>query len=670
MLPGYCPLSCITAECSFEHLLQRVLLTVLCTAATVITLCFLVSLLPVQIPTPGELARIVYVPLADVKPEPLERRMFLLSVLMLPGALFCWDRFWRRILERWTAERVHRLVVWTVAGSICALIMHLWGACDEWAYFVRGKSAGAVWLAAVSLTAGGICLQVVRRNRRALGLVDATLSVVVALLLALIFLYGLSDLSTVDDSYVFTNHFNVIFHSVVQVFQGKELLADFIHQYGLYPHFLEPLLKVTGLGVFTFSTVMGGMTLLSFYFLLRTLLAATALRTVALLGFLAAVTFCYVFKAMAAYDPYFQYFPLRSFFPALAAWLMTGYVTSRTTQRFAALYVVAGCAVLWNPESGIVVLVAVLLTTLYDAYPRVGLRGSLIAAGTGTGIAAAVIALFSGYLFVRYGFFPDYAELIRFIRLFYVTGYFMLPMPVFHPWNLVALIYIAGLGWGIGALADGRVTHRTTIVTFLSLLGIGLFTYYQGRSHNEVFPLCIYPAFMVTAIFIDRLLERGSENRIALRVGLCGIVLLSFIAGGLYKGGLSLIYGPFGVATRYNTYRRTEPSELMKRVEFVRRNTGKGEQVLILSTHSGIYHLASQTTNPVRIPSILEVVLTEDYRRILQHLEDASCRKLFVDGWLLSEDEPVKELRTLLGGRYVPVSMTPDLRLIMYSRVR
>ncbi len=663
-------MNCITAERGLERLLQRILLTVLCTAATVTTLCFLVSFLPVQIPSPGELARIVYVPLADVKPEPLERRMFLLSVLMLPGVLFCWDRLWKMILGRWTSERVYRLVVWTVVGSFCAIILHLWGARDEWGYFVRGKSAGAVWFAVVSLTAGGICLPLVRRDRRALGFVNAALYAAVAFLLTLIFLYGLSDLSTVDDSFVFTNHFNVIFHAVVQVFQGKELLADFIHQYGLYPHFLEPLLKVTGLGVFTFSTVMGGMTLLSFYFLLRTLLAAATLRTVALLGFIATVSFCYVFKAMTAYDPYFQYFPLRSFFPTLAAWLVTGYVTNRSMPRFVALYVVAGCAVLWNPESGIVALTAVLLTTLYDAYPRTGLRGSLISAGAGAGIAATVIALFSGYMLLRYGYLPDYAELIRFIRLFYVTGYFMLPMPVFHPWNLVALIYIAGLAWGIAALADGKVTRRATVVTFLSLLGIGLFTYYQGRSHNEVFPLCIYPAFMLMAIFIDRLLERGRDNRIALGTGLCGVVLLIFIAGGLYKGGLSLIYGPFGIATRYETYRRTEPSELMKRVEFVRKNTGKGEEVLILSTHSGIYHLESQTTNPVRIPSILEIVLTEDYRRILQYLEDASCRKLFVDGWLLSEDEPVKELRTLLGGRYAPVSMTPDLKLIMYSRVR
>lgn len=660
----------ITGEQSFEHFLMRLLLTVLCTTASVVVLCLLATLVPVQVPTPDELSRIVYISLASVKPEPLERRMFLLSVITLPAVIFCWNRFWERFLGGRDGKQVRRNVTWACAALFCSLGVFCWVTRDELAFFVRGKSSGIIWWFAVALLAGGICLSLVRGEKLLLRIVDAALAITVAILVSTIFLYGLSDLSTVTDSYAFTNHFNVIFHAVVQVFQGKELLQDFMHQYGLYPHFLEPLLKLTGLGVFTFTAVMGILTVFTLVLILRTMLAATTSRTVALLGFLATISFCYAFKVMAAYDPYFQYFPLRTIFPALAAWLMVGFVTKRSAVRFAVLYVASASAVLWNPETGIVVMIAVLLTTLYDAYPRVGLRGGLVSVGKGAGIASAVMVLFSGYMHVRYGSVPDYAELIRYIKLFYVTGYFMLPMPVLHPWNIVALVYIAGLAWGIGAVVNGNVTDRTTVVTFLSLLGIGLFAYYQGRSHNEVLLLCSYPAFMLVTINSDRLLVRGRGCRTAFCTGMAGVVFLAVVAGGLWRGGLFLLAGPFGIVQRYAASRSAEPSEVMKRAEFVRNNTARGEEVLILSTHSGIYHLASQTTNPVRIPSILEIVLTEDYLRILDHLENVSCRKIFVDYWLMAEDGPEKELRTILASRYAPVSMTPDLSLVLYARVR
>jgi hypothetical protein len=71
--------------------------------------------------------------------------------------------------------------------------------------------------------------------------------------------------------------------------------------------------------------------------------------------------------------------------------------------------------------------------------------------------------------------------------------------------GLIGLVPIvgAGLAWGCAALVSGRASLRATYATYLSLVGIGLFSYYQGRSHDEVFALCTFPAYMLLTLFCD-----------------------------------------------------------------------------------------------------------------------------------------------------------------------
>ncbi|MBF0442346.1 MAG: hypothetical protein HQK54_10610 [Oligoflexales bacterium] len=52
-------------------------------------------------------------------------------------------------------------------------------------------------------------------------------------------------------------HFAAVFHPVHSVWSGKALLVNAISQYGLYPQFLEPVFRVIGLDVARFTLVMG-----------------------------------------------------------------------------------------------------------------------------------------------------------------------------------------------------------------------------------------------------------------------------------------------------------------------------------------------------------------------------------------------------------------------------
>ncbi len=646
------------------------------TLITVALMCLLVQLLPVEVPSRESIASLFFVFLGDIRPEPMERRMFLASVAGLPFIITVWYLFWKRVAGRLTPQTTHSLCLWCSCGIAATLLVYIFNIHDKAIFFVDIIAAGGVWYVCCLLIAAGICFLLYRGDTRSLSWVNTLLVICSATLLISVFLYCLYDVSTVSDDYMYYIHFNVIFHAMVQVFSGKELLVDFVHQYGLYPHFLEPFFRLIGLDIHSFTIVMGVLTVLTFLLLLRTLLLITTNRTIALLGFLALVSGGYICKIMSSYDPYFQYFPLRTIFPAAAACLLVGYLRTRSVARFVILYVVSSSAILWNPETGIVVLIAVSLTTLYDEYSRNNLRSGLLLLGKGVCVSLTVIALCSAYLYLRYGAFPDYRELIRYTQIFYGMGFYMLPMVPLHPWNLVAIIYIAGLVWGCGALINGTVTHRTSIVTFLSLLGIGLFAYYQGRSHNEVLLLCIYPAFMVLTIFVDSLLILGSEIRVAQIAGFCGVIFLVFTAGGLYNGINTLYFGEAGIVGRFEKYRQGVPAEVMMRADFVKAKTSRGEEVLILSGHSGLYHLVSQTTNPIRVASFQETVLREDYQQILSYVDQGPCRKLFIDVGDPAYANPsyvnpsYVELREILAARYASNGMTSDLGLAMFVRVR
>jgi len=657
-------------------------LTVLAAVASLVALCLVVSLFPVETPS---LATLLPVDDADLKslevpsrqrftvvrPEPLERRMFLVSVAALPFIVLGWHLAWKNAVERLSADAAHRLLSGVCALCVAAGAVYCFVLGGRGRQFIEILRDGPVWCAIVIAVAGGICGLLATNSRRSLAWVECVLWIVTAGTLGSVFLYSLYDIKTLKDDFIYDNHFNVIFHSMVQVCHGKELLVDFVHQYGLYPHFLAPLFRVIPLGVFSFSVLMGILAVASFALIAGALLTIATSRVIALIGLLAIVSGGYVTKVLANYDPYFQYVPLRTVFPTLVLFLVARYLKTRSRLLRASLYMLSAFAVLWNPETGVVVMVSVVLITLYDEYLQVGLGGAIRKVVEGLCVSAAAVAAFSGGMYLLYGEVPDFSELIRYARVFYGIGFYMLPMPRLHPWNLVAVLYIAGLAWGCAALVSGRASLRATYATYLSLVGIGLFSYYQGRSHDEVFALCTFPAYMLLTLFCDYLLQETHGLRLAKAAGLGGVAFLVIIAGGLYVGLRTMWDGHVGIVQRVADIRRESPTPVMERAAFVRERTQPGETVLILSGHSGVYHLAAGTVAPHRIPSILEIVLREDHERLIRYINQSDCSKLFVDTVGLPRDAiEYSQLRDTLSSRYVLQELSPDARLALYERVR
>lgn len=657
-------------------------LTVLATAVSLVALCGLVAVVPpapphVSASMPVETAIVVGMDSPPdgtffyVRPEPLERRLFLVCVFSVPFLVLGWHLAWGRVVGRLSGDAARRLLGWLAAAGAAALGAYCLVVGSRGACFITLLSAGPRAIVAGAVVAGMICAMIDTRHERGRAWLTGLLATAVAAVLVSVFLYSLYDLSTVTDTFAYDKHFNVVFHAMVQVCHGRELLVDYVHQYGLYPHFLEPVFWVVPLGVFSFTVVMGLLVVATFMLIAAALMTFTENRAVALLGVLSLVSGGYVAKVMSNHDPYFQYVPIRTLFPALATWLVARYLASPSRSRQAALYVVSACAVLWNLDTGVVVLAAVVLITLYDEYVRRGVVAALRTGLVGMALSVATVSLWCGWMCLRYGAFPDLGELVRYSRIFYGLGFFMLPMPRVHPWSLVAVVYISGLAWGCAAMVSGRASPRATYAAFLSLLGVGLFSYYQGRSHDETFVLCVYPAFMLVTLFCDWLLREPSPPVLFRAVGLCGVACMAIVAGGLFTGLGAMWAGEAGIVERWRQARRGGATPVIARAAFVSGHAEPGERVLVLSGHSGVFHLISGTTAPRGIASLLEILLREDHERLLRYVQGERCEKVFVDtGGITYDTGEYRRFREALTAGYGLRELSPDGQLALYVRLR
>ena len=287
------------------------------------------------------------------------------------------------------------------------------------------------------------------------------------------------------------DHYSAVLGSVVQVYHGAPLLVDGLrNHYGLYPHFLMPIFKCIGLSVSSFNSVMGLLIIATFLLLFGSLRLLVKNNILLLLGFASLVFFSALYgKMVISSDPYFQYYPLRTFFPALVFFLATLYLMRDKKKLYYPLHIACALAVLWNPETGLMIWVSWLgllaYIELFGTDWKTAARNVLLH-GLKASLCALVVAL--GYvllIYVGYGRIPHLWLLFTTLIEYGGLGYYALPMPLLHPWNLLALTYLIGLLVGIRAMLQRAFSPRNAVVFFCAVFGVGTFSYYQMRSHSH-----------------------------------------------------------------------------------------------------------------------------------------------------------------------------------------
>ncbi len=578
------------------------------------------------------------VPSGDFAPEPMENIMFLSGIALLPLFLSIFYYLFSRLLqvmgERFAARM--RIILYPVTTTALFLIGLL--ALKEDKFFYLQKSpllscAGIALCAAITAACYFILLYPGRagisRHAKFVQFFLHLLSLFAILTVAVFCVFGINS---VIDTPIYRASFGAVFHSVVQVYLGKELLIDLVHQYGLYPHFIEPVFRIVGLTVFKFTFFMGVLMAVSLVPVLVFMRKITNSRIIGLLGFMALIHFCYMHGKVLKgnFDPFFQYHPIRFIFPCLSVYLTHEFFRTNDRKLYYSSFVLYSIAVLWNFDTGFVVLASWILVLMFRELFRLDAKQVLLHLVRGIAIFAAVFLAFNVYMYFRYGQVPDYGLFFLYQDIFYIYGYFMLPMPLVHPWNLVISIYVIGIVYSIDALFQREESPRALMIFFLSILGTGLFSYYQGRSHDLVLMGVSFPAVIIMTILADALLSRTARVKNVIdRILLAGMLFFMVFAT------LSFLWDYPSVAdaviSRMRSTASGEPSPVAQRAAFVKQNTSRGEDVLILSPYAGIYHLESETRCPLKIPGYSELVLRDDWRKIFDYINGDGKKKFVVE---------------------------------------
>lgn len=608
----------------------------------------------------------------ECRPEPAERLIYLSGLVLVPGCIFALARLASGCadLSSSQASGSRAILSCLLAIGLVFFAVYAFGgdkddAGQGW-YHVRFNFFREhpvvlvivpVWLALVALYRPGV----EKRNRWYWPLVGCV---------ALVPWAG----SVFPDTWLYAGkwHFNAVFDSLVRMHVGKTLLVDSTAQYGLYAWFLNPIFRVFGLSVAKFTTLMGLLTACSYGMiglflkrqLSRPLIAALGLIATLFNGWMLFLTVEGPHRG-SYFDLYFQYVPLRLFIPALMLGLAGSWLASPSNARGRLLWAVLACGLLWNLDSGAPAFAAWALTLIFLETEPARPPGRLRRLLTEFAIAgAAVSALFCTYaLHARWaaGAWPDFTLLFRSQLIFYAHGFAMLPMPWPGAWMAIIALYLIGLACAALDHAKGACTGRSRAMFLVSVLGLLLFSYYQGRSHRAVLILAWWPAFPLLALLLDALLdlmEQERQSRSALGAIAC-------LPAAILLGSTFSFFTHLGMVGDYTgrqlgslLYPGT--SGLSVDAAILSRLPTRGAPVWIISSRESILHL--KTGRRQMAPcSFNELLLMQDYPKLASMLKENPSACIWIDKreleLAIAHHQGVHYVADMLAQSYEPIAV-------------
>ena len=502
----------------------------------------------------------------------------------------------------------------------------------------------------------------------------------------------LREQSSIGRQFGATYHFDLLLGAVNQVMHGRTILVDTTSQYGiLYPYVAAAVvapfgLSVTHLGLFFVGLAMSAMALIYLIFALK--MGSGAPGT--LVGLLATLAVLHPFGAGVLFDLgpsalYYQYFPLRVICGVFFLWFSGVYFRRPSRRLMLAGYLAAAVSVLWNADTGMVVLVAWTASLMVEAVCEVsqmalsssGARRQSVGnalsgvpdAGSETSCLprnatedvpyrrrtkegvpdrrrtpvmclARIVGRIAGYLslavltvvlsvagyalfaWIRSGRLPDVTAYWKYQEIFYAAGFFMLPMKHIELWQPIILLYLLVVAAGVRRALLGTADAASRWHLFVALYGLGIFSYYQGRSHVYCLVGVLYPAMILACLLSADLVAawraagysfKNPEARFTwMKLAGCWLLVgfgVIHFGRALPAAVTHLVRGRPREASIYN---EAEIEPLRKRLE--------GSAAVILSPVSNYLHVRTHSYSALPFSSPAEIILLAQAREAREAL--------------------------------------------------
>lgn len=639
------------------------------------------------------------------RPEQLERHLFTFSAIASVAICIISIPLTGIILgvaRRCSAERLVSLVVSSIVGVVPLVVLAL---CLMWIQtFFHSPSQGllvavlwiplgvGVMLAFASLVGLRIRSRLNYRFSRVAFLFPyfrtCTIIAVSLVFLALASVWRFFGPGSITGIWVFIEHFSAVIFPQGQAYAGRAIFTDFPAQYGGYAQLLTPWFSLIGLSVESFTATLSGLVVVSIGCLFAFLRRYVNSLALFILGGATLVASCSVwYTVVFGFEPYFQYTPIRLLCPAIAL-LMFDRGPGRPDpglSRRSSLLIGFFCAfsVAWNLDSGVVVLgtwiglqAIELSRCALWLKPDQMLRRERWVRVTNLGIfCVGIVLLMSVFQLTIYwqsGEWPQWSRFVHYQSAFYYSGFNMLPMPRnFHFWMLVVGVYLTGLILGIGRSREYLTHDAFRPLLMLSVLGIGLFSYYQGRSHDYNLVWVIWPAILILFLLAQVAIDLFRERKLHF------LQAFSFVGCVMGAGMLSLFFVVRGIPsldriTRSHIKELHNPiPSLSDDIAFVAESLQGKKDCAIIADHQAIYEIELNLPSRWKGPGLQGVLFKSEIEVINDSLLNNPPEDIFVGPHGLVGPESDREsihLTEILERGYKLVGQSKDGSLKHYKR--
>ncbi len=571
------------------------IITFLLTAISVILIGFLLSFIPNHLDESYILANFV-VPLADFVSERSEKLQYMICTVSFPVLYLVFHFALRKV--RWSVSEANVQRILSVL-FIAAVFGILWIVYIKPFYLdafsLRLKSHYQYEFVLNRLTAtdilfaggcGVLCCLCLYYYAKKPGhrTIDRLLFLVGLAFVLLAAWRYVTKTYIFDGDWFTTYHFDAYFYPVYKVYSGQTPLIDFKNLYGFYPYFLAPILALMGgATMYHFSLITAALVAACFLSIFFSMTLLLKNRLISTLCTIAVISWMVEFPDTFQGVYYLQYVPQRLLFPSIFLLLCSLQLTAKKQTREKWLkgitFLIVSLSLLWNPDTGVVIAIAYPAFLIYRALTTRDLKDKNLYRIAGAAFAGTLASVVGALLilllitFARTGQVFQFADLLYGPMVFYQSGFYMLRMPLIHEWILLIVLYAVALAKSMKDLSFMRtsgVAERNAfgpMYFLLSVMGLGLFSYYQGRSHDCVFTFVCWPGFVLLALFAQEYLEQIKTIGWRKKVGLLAvIVILSSLSAVSFYHDLRFVKAEAlkvpAVASKYQAYFKKDTDEL------------------------------------------------------------------------------------------------------------
>jgi hypothetical protein len=435
--------------------------------------------------------------------------------------------------------------------------------------------------------------------------------------------------SEIDNAPRYVYPLNAVLDALSQSVNGHHLLVDFPHIYGGYVEMLAPVIRLFPRDISVLIFFLALPNVLGMLCLLLT--ARLVIRRPAIL-FLCGLTLISTGYLATSDDINYAYASARLFMVQAGLLGAVLHFHSPDMKRYALVTIIAALASIWNLDTGIVFWLAWLATCSATALASRNWIGLACHALVQIITMALVWTTFILYLRIDSGHWPDGSLLFYFQKLVVDSGYFCVRLLFPDMWVFILILYVVGLAIAFRAFIQSRGTWLTPVILLLSLLGIGIFSYFMGRSVPSNLVAVAYPAILLAGIFCaegEILIQQRKLPAITRFFLIPSRIALFWWAFTFIAALPDLLAISADISRNWNNSSQTP---VRANAEFITQQVKPHEDgVFFLSNHSGIFYYLSDTVRPLKMPGMIELLRTQDMNVLVDAIRQRRIAKLFVE---------------------------------------